>query len=109
MTPGESESNPMRETSKPGPRSRDETQDSNEKQSIMANAVGIMATAYARGWARRPVAAQPAEGEQAVTTKDRIVEGLKAGRRQVDIAQDCAVSQAYVSRVWATMPKEVET
>ena len=75
----------------------------------MADAVGIMATAYARGWARRPVAAQPADEEQAVTTKDRIVEGLKAGRRQVDIANECAVSQAYVSRVWATMPKEVET
>ena len=98
----------MRDTSKPGPRSRDEIQDSNERHAIMADAVGIMATAYARGWARRPIAAQPAEGEQTMTTKDRVIAGLKAGRKQFDIANECGVSQAYVSQIWARMPKGVE-
>lgn len=98
----------MKHDSKPGPRSRDEMQDSNEKHAIMADAVGIMATAYARGWARRPVAAQPLEGEHAMTTKDRVIAGLRAGRKQFDIANECGVSQAYVSQILARMPKGVE-
>jgi hypothetical protein len=98
----------MKNVSKPGPRSRDETQDSNERRAIMADAVGIMATAYARGWARRPVAAQPAEGEQTMTTKERVIAGLKAGRKQFDIANECGVSQAYVSQILSRMQKEVE-
>ena len=98
----------MKNVSKPGPRSRDETQDSNERRAIMDDAVGIMATAYARGWARRPVAAQPADGEQTMTTKDRVIAGLRAGRKQFDIANKCGVSQAYVSQILARMQKGVE-
>jgi hypothetical protein len=83
-------------------------QDSNEKHTIMADAVGIMATAYARGWARRPVAAQPMDGEHAMTKKNRVIEGLRAGRKQFDIATECGVSQAYVSQILARMQKAVE-
>jgi hypothetical protein len=83
-------------------------QDSNEKHTIMADAVGIMATAYARGWARRPVAAQPLDGEHSMTTKERVIAGLKAGRKQFDIAQEVGVSQSYVSQILARMPKGVE-
>ena len=105
MTPGESERTSMKNTSKPGPRSLDEQRRALGLRRIIDEGTKAAANLIRRGDLKIPTAV---EAVDTTSKKARVVEGLKAGRRQVDIAHDCGVSQAYVSRILASMPKGVE-
>lgn len=94
----------MRNNSKPGPRTEAEQRRALQLRRIIDEGTKAAANLIRSGDLKLPKAVEPSP----TSKKERVIKGLKAGRRQVDIAQDCGVSQAYVSRVWATMPKEVE-
>jgi len=95
----------MRETSKPGPRSLDEQRRALELRRIIDEGTQAAANLIRRGELKIPAAV---EAVDATSKKDRVIAGLKAGRKQFDIAQEVGVSQAYVSQILSRMPKEVE-